>query len=201
MAKLSYLSASETRALLCKYFDKVCERAPPLPVHITFADAAALEMCRPRKVMLMSHGDRRWCLCARRNASCNSPWPSWRCSWTSSRSWCSGWKTPWTARSSTRTDGSRSSKRNTRGACSSCCSSAEVFFLNMFLKKNHANEQKRFERPVLSIVVLLSCAIRKTVDGKCTYIILADRRRLFKVKAKLAEAAQMESVDGNIVQS
>ncbi len=24
MAKLSYLSASETRALLCKYFDKVC---------------------------------------------------------------------------------------------------------------------------------------------------------------------------------
>lgn len=25
MAKLSYLSASETRALLCKYFDKVCE--------------------------------------------------------------------------------------------------------------------------------------------------------------------------------
>lgn len=27
MAKLSYLSASETRALLCKYFDKV--RPPP----------------------------------------------------------------------------------------------------------------------------------------------------------------------------
>lgn len=26
MAKLSYLSASETRALLCKYFDKVCAR-------------------------------------------------------------------------------------------------------------------------------------------------------------------------------
>lgn len=26
MAKLSYLSASETRALLCKYFDKVCGR-------------------------------------------------------------------------------------------------------------------------------------------------------------------------------
>lgn len=25
MAKLSYLSASETRALLCKYFDKVCK--------------------------------------------------------------------------------------------------------------------------------------------------------------------------------
>lgn len=24
MAKLSYLSASETKALLCKYFDKVC---------------------------------------------------------------------------------------------------------------------------------------------------------------------------------
>lgn len=26
MAKLSYLSASETRALLCKYFDKVCSK-------------------------------------------------------------------------------------------------------------------------------------------------------------------------------
>lgn len=26
MAKLSYLSASETRALLCKYFDKVCSQ-------------------------------------------------------------------------------------------------------------------------------------------------------------------------------
>lgn len=55
--------------------------------------------------------------------------------------------------------------------------------------------------PVSSIVVLLSRAIGKTVDGKCTYIILADRRRLFKVNAKLAEAAQRESVDGNIVQS
>lgn len=30
MAKLSYLSASETRALLCKYFDKVC-LCVPLP--------------------------------------------------------------------------------------------------------------------------------------------------------------------------
>lgn len=45
MAKLSYLSASETRALLCKYFDKVCERAPPLPVYTTFANAAALQKC------------------------------------------------------------------------------------------------------------------------------------------------------------
>lgn len=30
MAKLSYLSASETRALLCKYFDKVCEEPETL---------------------------------------------------------------------------------------------------------------------------------------------------------------------------
>jgi hypothetical protein len=30
MAKLSYLSASETRALLCKYFDKVCLCGPLL---------------------------------------------------------------------------------------------------------------------------------------------------------------------------
>lgn len=31
MAKLSYLSSSETRALLCKYFDKVCLHRPPPP--------------------------------------------------------------------------------------------------------------------------------------------------------------------------
>lgn len=71
--------------------------------------------------------DCRWCHCARRNVSCNWPWPSWRCSWTISSGWCSGWKTRWTARSSTRTDGSRSSRRSMRGASSSCCSSAEVF--------------------------------------------------------------------------
>ena len=28
MAKLSYLSSSETRALLCKYFDKVGDNCP-----------------------------------------------------------------------------------------------------------------------------------------------------------------------------
>lgn len=49
MAKLSYLSASETRALLCKYFDKVRKRAQPVPVYVTFADAAALEMRRCHK--------------------------------------------------------------------------------------------------------------------------------------------------------
>lgn len=35
MAKLSYLSSSETRALLCKYFDKVITNTnslPPLPL-------------------------------------------------------------------------------------------------------------------------------------------------------------------------
>lgn len=68
----------------------------------------------------------RWCLCARRNASSSLPWLSWKCSWTSSRGWCSGWKTPWIARSSTRTVGSPSSRRSMKGACSSYCSSAEV---------------------------------------------------------------------------
>lgn len=32
MAKLSYLSSSETRALLCKYFDKAGVEAQPCPV-------------------------------------------------------------------------------------------------------------------------------------------------------------------------
>lgn len=32
MAKLSYLSSSETRALLCKYFDKVDYQHKPLPL-------------------------------------------------------------------------------------------------------------------------------------------------------------------------
>lgn len=32
MAKLSYLSSSETRALLCKYFDKVDYQNKPLPL-------------------------------------------------------------------------------------------------------------------------------------------------------------------------
>lgn len=33
MAKLSYLSASETRALLCKYFDKVRPKRAPLVIY------------------------------------------------------------------------------------------------------------------------------------------------------------------------
>lgn len=34
MAKLSYLSSSETRALLCKYFDKVGHNCPLLPCKV-----------------------------------------------------------------------------------------------------------------------------------------------------------------------
>lgn len=34
MAKLSYLSASETRALLCKYFDKVCDSIDRLQLFV-----------------------------------------------------------------------------------------------------------------------------------------------------------------------
>lgn len=129
MAKLSYLSASETRALLCKYFDKVGHKRILLVIvhnllspHVMLI--ALLGVCS------LGNADTdyscRWCLCARRNASSSLPWLSWKCSWTSSRGWCSGWKMPWIARSSTRTVGSPSSRRSTRGACSSYCSSAEV---------------------------------------------------------------------------
>lgn len=42
MAKLSYLSSSETRALLCKYFDKVCLcHRPPSPATSFLSSRAA----------------------------------------------------------------------------------------------------------------------------------------------------------------
>ncbi|KAM3624992.1 uncharacterized protein V6R79_005262 [Siganus canaliculatus] len=113
MAKLSYLSASETRALLCKYFDKVC--AAPLFV-----------ICLLGCLCLKSaDASCRWCLCVRRSVSCSSPWLSWRCSWMNSSVWSSGWRMHSIARSSTPTAGSRSSRRNTRGVCSFYCSSVE----------------------------------------------------------------------------
>lgn len=73
------------------------------------------------------NGSCRWCLCVRRSVSFSLPWLSWKCSLTISSGWCSGWRTPWIARSSTLIVGSRSSRRNTRGAYSSCCSSVEVW--------------------------------------------------------------------------
>lgn len=63
----------------------------------------------------------------RRSGSCSWPWLSWRCSWTSSRGWCSGWRMLSIVLSWTRIGGSRSSRRSTRGASSCCCSSVEVF--------------------------------------------------------------------------
>lgn len=129
MAKLSYLSASETRALLCKYFDKVCYE-PVLLVIVHHLLTPLVTPIAPPGVRSLknvhAHYSCRWCLCARRNASSSWPWQSWKCSWTSSSGWCSGWKTPWIAHSWTRTAGSPSSRRSMKGACSSCCSSAEV---------------------------------------------------------------------------
>lgn len=126
MAKLSYLSASETRALLCKYFDKVCKEL----TQFSLASALARLRCKSCVDVMRNvdvDGHCRWCLCVRRSVSCNLPWLSWKCSSTTSRGWCSGWRTPWIAHSSTRIVDSHSSRRNTRGVYSSCCSSAEVF--------------------------------------------------------------------------
>jgi len=83
-------------------------------------------LCERTDELTSVHASCRWWLCARRSVSCSLRWPSWRCNWMSSRSWCSGWRTPSIALNLTRIAGSRSSRRNTRRACSSSCSSVEV---------------------------------------------------------------------------
>lgn len=115
----------------------------------------------------------RWCLCARRNVSYNLPWLSWKCSWMSSRGWCSGWRTPSIAHSSTQIAGSHNSRRNMRGAYSSYCSSVEVQITSQMyylsLKKGclHVFSPLRIYYKFLthwSTLVILSLQVEYKVD-------------------------------------
>lgn len=82
MAKLSYLSASETRALLCKYFDKVCATTVFSSVLTCFSVAKMSLQGENYEltIRILMRTDMnvscRWCLCVRRSVNYNLPWLS-----------------------------------------------------------------------------------------------------------------------------